>query len=123
MNPYLLSGLGEGFSLLCLSCNDVVCCKTEIWFLKGVMFDFQAFYGEARILGGFLKLPGFIPFTCYNFCFLFLKTGKPPVFPQQAGRTASLFLNNIRKRAGGGRTVKCSLTKLCLTVLISLVYS
>lgn len=101
MNPYLSSGLGEGFSPWCLSCNDVVDCKTEIFFLKDFMFDFQAFYGGAGVLSGFLKLPSFIPFTCYNFCFPFLKTGKLPVFPQQTGRTASLFQNNIRNWAEG----------------------
>lgn len=47
------------------------------------MFDF---FGGARILSGLLELPSFIPFTCCNFCFLFLESGKLPVFPQQAGR-------------------------------------
>lgn len=81
----------------------------------GFMFDFSGLFWGARIFSGFLKRPSFIPFTCYNLCFLFLKTGKLPVFPQKAGRTSSLLLYNIRSQAGGGRTVKCCVTKLCLT--------
>lgn len=50
MNPYLLSGLGEDFSLWRLSCSHVVGCKTEIWFLKGFMFDFPAFLAGLEYL-------------------------------------------------------------------------
>lgn len=50
MNSYLLSGLGEDFSLWHLSGSHVVGCKTEIWFLKGFMFDFPAFLAGLEYL-------------------------------------------------------------------------
>lgn len=86
------------------------------------MFDFQAsFWGlEYLVVSWNCPVLFFLPATT----FLFLESGKLPVFPQQAGRTSSLVLNNIRNWAGGEAEQSNVLLQSCAwTVLISLVYS
>lgn len=85
MNPYLLPGLGEGFPYSVSLVGMLLVARQKFVFWRVSCLTFRPFLG-ARILSGLLELPSFIPFTCCNFCFLFLESGKLPVFPQQAGR-------------------------------------
>lgn len=116
MNLYLLSGPGEGFSLWCLSCNDVVGCRTEIWFLKGFMFDFSGLFWGARILSGFLY-----SFYLVQLLFPVSENRKTSCFPSKSRQNCCYII--LEAGLGGGRTVKCCVTELCLTVLMILVYS
>lgn len=122
MNPYLLPGLGEGFPYSVSLVGMLLVARQKFVFWRVSCLTFRPFFGGLEYLvvswncPVLFLLPAATSVSCFwdQESFLFSLS-------KQAG--SSLVLNNIKTGLGGGRTVKCSVTKLCLTVLMSLVYS